>query len=194
MVKVKSFLRKHLLLTCTIIGAIAGNAILHPFGMIVHAFFHLHPDEGYLHLHWEEIMTEFVKAFTLEHLPGSISYIVLSGIIGFLFGKQILNYNRQQDILQKLALIDELTGIYNRRGFITFSEQLIKLSNRTKRGLILGFIDLNNLKDINDKSGHSEGDKTLLCIAEVLKKTFRGSDIIGRIGGDEFVVLALEAG
>jgi len=95
--------------------------------------------------------------------------------------------------MRELALNDMLTGLYNRRGFLTFAAQLLKLSNRAQRGFILIYADMDNLKWTNDAYGHDAGDRALVCIADVLKKTFRGSDVIGRVGGDEFAILALEA-
>lgn len=100
---------------------------------------------------------------------------------------------RAESKMRDLAFNDMLTGLYNRRGFLTFAEQLLKLSNRAQRGLILIYADMDNLKRINDDHGHEAGDRALVCIADVLKKTFRGSDVVGRVGGDEFAILALEA-
>jgi diguanylate cyclase (GGDEF)-like protein len=95
--------------------------------------------------------------------------------------------------LGNLALKDELTGLYNRRGFYALAERQLKLGRRSGRELLLFFIDVDGLKQINDSSGHSEGDRALKQTAEALKKTFRDSDIIARLGGDEFAVLAVEA-
>ncbi|HPO49202.1 MAG TPA: PAS domain S-box protein [Spirochaetota bacterium] len=106
----------------------------------------------------------------------------------------ILDISEQKTLLEKLealSLIDELTGLYNRRGFITLAKQQLKLANRTKRKMFVLFIDMDNMKQINDVYGHLEGDNALKEISELLRKTFRDSDIIARIGGDEFVVLAL---
>ena len=96
-------------------------------------------------------------------------------------------------MMQDLAHIDVLTGLYNRRGFLKYAGCLLKLADRTKRGLVLIYADLNNMKQINDVYGHEEGDRALVAAANVLRKTFRGSDIVARVGGDEFTVLALEA-
>jgi diguanylate cyclase (GGDEF)-like protein len=90
------------------------------------------------------------------------------------------------------AFTDELTGLYNRRGFFSLAEQQLKLAVRTKRELLLFVIDVDGLKRINDKFGHSVGDLALTCAADALSATFRDSDILSRIGGDEFAVLALE--
>jgi two-component system cell cycle response regulator len=95
--------------------------------------------------------------------------------------------------MQSLYLQDGLTGLYNRRGFITLSLQQLKMAHRLKGDIFLLFLDLDNLKSINDTLGHPEGDRALIAVADILQKTFRRSDVIGRIGGDEFAVLAMEA-
>jgi two-component system cell cycle response regulator len=102
--------------------------------------------------------------------------------------------HRIEEALQALSLIDELTGLYNRRRFFVLTEQYLKLSVRTKKKLLLLFIDMDNLKWINDHHGHNEGDRALIDLANILKKTFRDSDIVARIGGDEFVVLSESTG
>jgi diguanylate cyclase (GGDEF)-like protein/PAS domain S-box-containing protein len=91
--------------------------------------------------------------------------------------------------LYALSLYDELTQLYNRRGFMTLADQQIKISKRKKRPLLLIFADVNNFKMINDTYGHAEGDIALRELAAILKQTFRESDIITRMGGDEFVIL-----
>lgn len=91
--------------------------------------------------------------------------------------------------LRTLSLSDELTGLYNRRGFFVLAEQQIKIARRAQRRLLLVSADLDRLKVINDGFGHHEGDRALADAAQILRETFRESDIIGRIGGDEFLVL-----
>ncbi|MEG6522992.1 diguanylate cyclase [Desulfotomaculum sp. 1211_IL3151] len=93
--------------------------------------------------------------------------------------------------LRNLSLRDELTGLYNRRGFITLTEQQLKVTKRAGEKLMLFFVDLDKLKMINDQLGHHEGDQALIDTANILIKTFRESDIISRLGGDEFAVLVL---
>ena len=95
--------------------------------------------------------------------------------------------------LGNLALTDELTGLYNRRGFMVLAERQLKLARRSGRGLLLFFTDLDGLKRINDSFGHSEGDRALKRTAEALENSFRDSDVIARLGGDEFAALAIEA-
>jgi diguanylate cyclase (GGDEF)-like protein len=95
-----------------------------------------------------------------------------------------------EDEIRQAALIDPLTGIYNRRGFFLLAEQALRSAARHQRPYLLCFFDLDGLKEINDELGHDQGDEALYDIAEVLRSVFRSSDIIGRLGGDEFVVLA----
>lgn len=95
--------------------------------------------------------------------------------------------------LSNLALKDGLTGLYNRRGFLALADRQLKLAQRSNRSLLLFFIDLDGLKEINDFFGHAEGDAALRCTAEALEATFRDSDVVARLGGDEFAALAIEA-
>ncbi|HOJ30107.1 MAG TPA: PAS domain S-box protein [Spirochaetota bacterium] len=97
-----------------------------------------------------------------------------------------------RDKLKELAIKDELTGLYNRRGFTMLAEQQMKLSKRSGKGIALFYIDMDNMKTINDTMGHHEGDKALIDVAGILRLSFRDSDIIGRLGGDEFAVLAID--
>jgi diguanylate cyclase (GGDEF)-like protein len=94
--------------------------------------------------------------------------------------------------LSRLALCDDLTGLYNRRGFQVLGAHALKMAYRLKKNLLLFFADLDNLKTINDHFGHQEGDHALVNVAEIFKKTFRKSDITARFGGDEFVALVIE--
>src|SRR5467141_2181387 len=95
--------------------------------------------------------------------------------------------------LGSLALTDELTGLYNRRGFLALAERQLKLGRRSGRGMLLFMMDLDRLKQINDSFGHFEGDRALKHTAHALEETFRDSDVVARLGGDEFAVLAIEA-
>jgi diguanylate cyclase (GGDEF)-like protein len=95
--------------------------------------------------------------------------------------------------LRSLSLIDDLTGLYNRRGFSDLGEQYLKLARRSGRGVTMVYLDLDRFKTINDSLGHHVGDRALQKVADILRATFRRSDIIARLGGDEFGVLALEA-
>jgi len=89
--------------------------------------------------------------------------------------------------LMKLSVTDGLTGMLNRRGFFLSAQVLYENSQRMD-GLWICFMDVDKLKTINDLYGHEEGDEAIIAVADILKKTFRKSDVIGRIGGDEFAV------
>ncbi len=91
--------------------------------------------------------------------------------------------------MRTLSLKDELTGINNRRGFITMSKFQLKLARRNNKRLSLFFVDLDNMKEINDQHGHMQGDLALTDLSQTLLQTFRESDVIARVGGDEFCVL-----
>lgn len=92
--------------------------------------------------------------------------------------------------VRSLLLKDKLTGLYNRRGFFALAEQQLKLANRNGKKMSLFFVDMDGTKKINDTLGHRVGDEALTETAGVLKDVFRDSDIIARVGGDEFVILA----
>ncbi len=100
---------------------------------------------------------------------------------------------RLEEEIHALSFIDDLTSLHNRRGFFTLAEQQLRIARRANRKILLFFIDIDRLKRINDLFGHKEGDIALIDVTGVLKKTFRESDIIARIGGDEFVVLVIDA-
>ncbi len=96
--------------------------------------------------------------------------------------------NSMEIQIRQLSLLDELTGLYNLRGFRVLAEHALRMAQRKQESFSLLFIDLDNLKQINDSYGHSVGSATLNQTGELLKRTFRESDMMGRIGGDEFVV------
>jgi two-component system cell cycle response regulator len=99
--------------------------------------------------------------------------------------------NRYRTVLHNLSLRDELTGLLNRRGFLSLASQHLKIAERSGWTILLLFADMDGLKIINDNFGHPEGDKALRGVAGILRKTFRGSDLLARLGGDEFIALAL---
>lgn len=121
-------------------------------------------------------------------------------VVGILcIGNDITQRKRAEERLEEalsrvrdMSLVDELTGLNNRRAFLTLAQQQLRAANRTKQRICLLFADLDNMKWINDTLGHNAGDEALIRAAKVLKKTFRESDIVARIGGDEFAVLAID--
>lgn len=104
--------------------------------------------------------------------------------------QDITERKRAEAAIQTLSLADELTGLYNRRGFLAFCKQHVNSLHRTNQGGVIVYADLDGLKKINDSFGHQEGDRALIKTAELLKETFRSADVLGRLGGDEFTALA----
>ena len=155
-----------------------------------------------IHAHTPEIPVIVLTAVDNDALAieavrrGAQDFLVKGQVEGKLLSRVIryaIERHRMQAALRSLSLLDDLTGLYNRRGFSRLAEQHLKLANRTKRGSLLMFIDVDGLKQINDTVGHPEGDRALTETAEILKHTFRSSDVIARIGGDEFAVIAIDA-
>ena len=107
--------------------------------------------------------------------------------------RDVTAQKRQEATLRSLTLIDHLTGLYNRRGFMLLADRHLKLAVRKRRPVFLLFCDVDGLKRINDTLGHRAGDRALVDAAEILRRTFRSADIIARLGGDEFTVFPLEA-
>jgi diguanylate cyclase (GGDEF)-like protein/PAS domain S-box-containing protein len=97
------------------------------------------------------------------------------------------------ETLHRLSTTDELTGLLNRRGFHLFAEQQWRIARRKARELVLLYIDVDGLKSVNDRLGHSVGDDLLRETADILRHLCRDTDVVARIGGDEFVILAVEA-
>lgn len=93
--------------------------------------------------------------------------------------------------LRHLALTDDLTCLYNRRGFFAAATQQLKAARRHMQRMLLIVCDIDNLQQINDSFGHREGDFALVRMADTIEETFRESDVLARLGGDEFAVLAL---
>jgi two-component system cell cycle response regulator len=100
--------------------------------------------------------------------------------------------HRLQRTLRELSLTDDLTGLYNRRGFLTLCDHHLKLARRT-RGFLLAKADIVALRAINAEFGYEEGDRALRYAAEILRNSFRVSDVVARLAADEFAVLVLDA-
>ncbi len=104
----------------------------------------------------------------------------------------ITDLKQTQETIRELSLVDELTGLRNRRGFFFLAESQLGLARRLGRSVVLFFADMDGLKLINDTLGHAQGDRALKDFADALRTIFREADVIARLGGDEFAVLALE--
>jgi diguanylate cyclase (GGDEF)-like protein len=104
----------------------------------------------------------------------------------------MVQHTLREQMLRDLSLHDDLTGLYNRRGLFALAEQQVRTAERQRRGFDVVFVDLDGLKRINDTFGHSQGDLALCDAAMLLRGTFRDSDVIARLAGDEFAVLVLD--
>lgn len=114
---------------------------------------------------------------------GVLSHVVITA-------SDITQRRALEDELRMMSLRDDMTGLYNRRGFSLLAEQRLKDDRRSGSTLTMVYADVDHLKAINDQFGHNAGDIALVLCAQALEATFRESDIVARIGGDEFVVLA----
>lgn len=138
------------------------------------------------------IMTGFIEDFSFDNAMkvGAADFIKKPFTIQELFIR--IKYVQLQARLRAMAITDDLTGLLNRRGFFTHAEQHIKLATRENTGFFMITADLDGLKKINDSMGHKEGDIAIKDTANILRDVFRDSDIISRIGGDEFVVIPVK--
>ncbi len=127
---------------------------------------------------------------------GAQDYLPKAQINGDLVWRALryaMERQRVQLELLNLSLIDELTGLNNRRGFLALGGHHVKLANRSGMPFLVAFVDLDGLKKINDTFGHQEGNRALVEAANVLRDSCRRSDILSRIGGDEFAILIADA-
>lgn len=106
---------------------------------------------------------------------------------------EVRERQRAEAEVRKLSLTDELTGLYNRRGFQLLAETALDAAREASRGCLVVYVDLDNLKLTNDRYGHLAGDMMLVDAAGVLRTVFRDSDVVARLGGDEFAVLVSDA-
>lgn len=126
---------------------------------------------------------------------GGQDVLVKQEVTGSALARSLLYAIERQRIVKELqtaSLFDDLTGLYNRRGFMNLARHCVQVAGRSRRGMLLFYADLDNLKFINDNFGHQVGDQAIVTTGLMLKRVFRASDIIARIGGDEFVVLAVD--
>jgi diguanylate cyclase (GGDEF)-like protein len=119
---------------------------------------------------------------------------VLIVLCYLLFRRDVARRRARARTLRDLSLTDELTGLYNRRGFLLTAERRVKSAQREGEDLLLLFADMDGLKHINDEHGHDEGSRAIAAAGEALRHAFRDSDVIARLGGDEFAVLVADPG
>jgi diguanylate cyclase (GGDEF)-like protein len=132
---------------------------------------------------------QYPSFFSPSPMQATIFTSVLLSTFMITYGYLLMCNNRFNIELNKLAIIDPLSNMINRRGIHTFLEREIARSQRTHEPLALVIIDANRFKDVNDHYGHAAGDKAIIHIAKTIQKYIRSADIAGRLGGDEFVVV-----
>ncbi len=108
--------------------------------------------------------------------------------------EDVTDRRNAQQRLEQLALVDELTGLYNRRGFDLFARQTVEQAARAGNPTGMLFADVDGLKALNDDFGHAAGDEAIRLTADALRRSTRAADVIGRLGGDEFAALVVETG
>lgn len=123
-----------------------------------------------------------------EHFATAILSSIATALSMILLLVLVWRINSMEREIHDLSLRDELTGIYNLRGFTLFSEQALLMARRSQLPLSVLFLDLDQLKQINDSFGHDAGSAFLVEMSEILRQTFRETDVIGRVGGDEFAI------
>jgi diguanylate cyclase (GGDEF)-like protein len=125
-------------------------------------------------------------------LPEQYGVAVISAALALIAFCFVIVLARRCQMLEgttrEISLRDQLTQLYNRRGFLILAEQNLRLSRRNGIGFFLMFLDIDNLKTLNDNLGHEAGSQHLEHMARVLQGAFRDTDVVGRLGGDEFVV------
>ncbi|ODS56252.1 MAG: hypothetical protein ABS36_07565 [Acidobacteria bacterium SCN 69-37] len=125
---------------------------------------------------------------------GAQDYLVKGQVDGRTLRRALRFALERQNVLQRLSHRDDLTGLHNRRGFLIQAEQLVRAARRQRTPFLLLFMDVDQLKVINDTFGHAEGNRALIEAADVLRRCFRQSDLLARYGGDEFAALAMASG
>jgi diguanylate cyclase (GGDEF)-like protein len=103
--------------------------------------------------------------------------------------ERVRQLERAETELRTLSLTDDMTGLWNRRGFLVHAEQHLMMARRTKKEFVIIYADMDGLKQINDRFGHDEGSRAIIGMSQILRQTFRETDIIARLGGDEFTAL-----
>lgn len=127
-----------------------------------------------------------------QNVPLLFLAFLLLGVVVFSIYKANLFIKRREQLearLRSMSITDELTGLYNRRGFFALAEKQLRITQRCGQDVFLLYLDLDNMKQINDSLGHLAGDQAMIDAGNILSSTFRQADVIGRLGGDEFVVM-----
>jgi diguanylate cyclase (GGDEF)-like protein len=176
-------------------GGFLGYFALHPCIMIsADLMFHSRPESGIGII--DTIASAFLKSFSFQMLPWSVSFAIINAVAGALYGRnrQVAAALRESEKkFRELSITDDLTGLYNSRHFFRQFKAEIERSNRYRHLLSLLILDLDNFKQYNDAHGHLAGDKVLARSGEILRKSLRKTDSAYRYGGEEFTVILPES-
>jgi len=140
----------------------------------------------------EEIVAQAFQEGAVGYLPkGSLSREKLKNIIDVALDKwtRLQQAMADKEKLERLATFDSLTGLYNRRAILSKLYELINLANRYKEDFSLSMLDIDHFKRVNDSYGHLTGDEVLEKIATLIRRNVRDTDIVGRYGGEEFIII-----
>ena len=140
----------------------------------------------------EEIAAQAFQEGAVGYLPkGSLSQEKLQNIIDVALDKwtRLQQAMADKEKLEILATFDSLTGLYNRRAILGKLHELINLANRYKEDFSLSMLDIDHFKRVNDRYGHLTGDEVLEKIAALIRRNIRDTDIVGRYGGEEFIII-----
>ncbi|MBN2264705.1 MAG: diguanylate cyclase [Candidatus Aminicenantes bacterium] len=143
------------------------------------------------------VLRERVTGLLALYNSGGRAFTEEDARVAELFASQVaiaLDNSRRVELMEKQAVTDELTGLYNRRAFGTMGEREVGRARRYQRPLALILFDIDHFKDVNDSYGHLMGDHVLVVLTRLITKTTRATDIVCRYGGEEFIVLMPEAG
>lgn len=167
---------------------------------------HVHPDDRALAESALAVALETRDAFAFDHRvvrsDGTIAWfqsrveveVGADGVPTRMSGTaaDITERIELEQELAALALFDELTGLHNRRGFVILADHQLKVACRAGRPVPMLFVDMDGMKTINDTYGHDEGNRALIEVATFLRTTVRASDLVARVGGDEFCILLVD--
>lgn len=177
-----------------LIGALFGFFVLHPWMMFT-ARLMLHSRPSSNHTVNSIIISESTQAFSIQMLPWSLTFAVLSAISGAFYGRSRQaagELRKSEQRFRKLSLTDDLTGLHNSRHFFNQLKAEIERTNRYGHPLSLLILDLDNFKKYNDTLGHIAGDRILAKAGEILHESLRKTDSAYRYGGEEFTALLPE--
>jgi diguanylate cyclase (GGDEF)-like protein len=136
-------------------------------------------DKTYIHLKNDKIYEQVASPL----IDGDI-------VLGTVWNiRDVTENQRTVERLNEMAMLDSLTGIYNRRSFIQTAEEALIKANNLHHPMSVMMLDVDLFKRVNDQYGHQEGDQVLIRLSNEMTSSFRKSDVIARIGGEEFAVL-----